>query len=218
MTLVFIGLGLLFLIRRIVFPKIRRRSSIFDYLFIVICLFPFVNGYFLTHGTLDSIPFFYNHMFVIHILSGSAMIIMVVALFLKSRLDSNLCTGCAACQVNCPTGTLDYFDKENRRIFDYSHYLCVSCGECIRTCPENAAELRHTVGLKSFFQIQQKAEIQSVQLQTCKTCGAFFAPEPQVEKISHEIDEDYLVHCPACKQKNAADTFHQLSPWAKKSN
>lgn len=216
MTLVFIVLGLLFLVRRIILPEIRRKSSLIDYIFIIICLLPFLSGYFLAHGTLDSISFFADNMFSIHILSSCVMIITAVFLFLRSRLDIKKCTGCAACEMNCPTGTLDYIDKGRQRIFNYSHYQCISCGECINTCPEDAAELRHEIGLLKFFRVLKKQEIRAVELEACRQCGAFFAPEPQIESIAKTIEEDYLHFCPKCKKANYADTFRSMLPWTKR--
>ncbi len=218
MIFIFIGLAVLFLLRRIIFPEIRRKSSTFDYFFIIICLLPFLSGYFYTHGTLDSIPFFADNMLNIHILSGCLMIITAVFLFLRSRLDIKKCTGCAACELDCPTGTLESNDREIERIFTYSYYLCISCGACIDACPEGAAELRHEIGLMRFFQVLKKREIRSVELKICEKCGALFAPMAQLDKISEmiTIKEDYIYFCPKCKKINYAEVFRQMSPWTKK--
>ena len=216
LTITFIVLAVIFLIRRIVLPGIRKKSAPFDYIFIVVCLLPFLSGYFLSHGTLDSIPFFYNNMLTIHILSAEIMILMTVFLFLRSRLDKKKCTGCASCELNCPTGTLESVDKGKQRIFSYAHYQCISCGECIQTCPENAAELRHEVGPVRFFQILSKQEIQSVDLRTCERCGQFYAPEPQLEKMGKTVPHEYINFCPSCKKSNLASTFRQFSPKVKK--
>lgn len=218
LTLIFIGLGVIFLVRRIVLPVIRRRSQAFDYVFIMICLLPFLTGYFLAHGTLDSISFFSDNLQSIHILSSCIMIVMAVFLFLRSRLDIKTCTGCAACENNCPTGTLEFIDKGIQRIFHYSHYRCVSCGQCINSCPENAAELRHEIGFLKFFQVLKKQEIQAVELKICPRCGARFAPIPQLEKIGATIAEPYLDFCPKCKKVNYADTFRQMLPWLKQES
>jgi len=216
MTLLLLGLVIYFLIRRITAKDIRFNSSISDYVIILLTALPFVTGYFLTHGSLDSIAFLENNMWTIHIVSGEAMILMAVFLFCRTRLNTQKCTGCAACELNCPTGALESKDEGKLRIFTYSHYQCICCGACVNTCPEEAAELRHEISLKRFFQIVPKQEIRSVKLTACERCGALFAPEPQLDKIGQTFTHEYLRFCPRCRMVNIGDQLHQLSPWHRK--
>ena len=213
MTLLLLGLAAYFFIRRVIFRDIRRTSSKSDYLLIVITALPFVTGYFLTHGSLDSIPFFENNMWTIHVLSGEVMLLMAVFLFWKTQLNVEKCIGCASCEISCPTGTLESNDREKLRIFTFSHYQCICCGSCVKTCPEDAAELRHELSLRRFYQIALKQEIQSVELRVCNRCGALYAPEPQVEKIKQTFPHDYILFCPRCRKVNLGDFLHQFSPW-----
>ena len=216
MTLVLLGLAVYFLIRRIVIPEIRLNSSKSDYILIIITALPFMTGYFLTHGTLDSVSFLGDNMTVIHMLSGEAMILMAVFLFCRTRLNIKKCVGCAACELSCPTGTLESNDNGKHRIFTYSHYQCICCGACVNTCPEDAAELRHEISAKRLVQVLLKQEIRSIELQACERCGALFAPEPQMEKIGLTFAHDYTKFCPNCRKANIGDTLHQLSPWHRK--
>ena len=217
MTLLFLALAAYFLVRRIIVKDIRFSSSKSDFSLIVITALPFVTGYFLAHGTLDFIPFLGNNMWTIHVLSSEAMLVVVVLLFCRTRLNVEKCTGCASCELSCPTGTLESNDEGKLRVFTYSHYQCICCGECVNTCPEEAAELRHEISLGRFFQIVPKQEIQAVELRVCEGCGALFVPEPQLNKISQIITDDYLGFCPRCKKLNYAQSFYRLSPWSKKS-
>lgn len=216
MTLVLLGLAAYFLIRRIIIPEIRLNSSKTDYILIIITALPFMTGYFLTHGTLDSVSFLGDNMVVIHMLSGEAMILMAVFLFCRTRLNIKKCVGCAACELSCPTGTLESNDNGKHRIFTYSHYQCICCGACVNTCPEDAAELRHEISAKRLVQVLLKQEIRSIELQACERCGALFAPEPQMEKIGLTFAHDYINFCPNCRKANIGDTLHQLSPWHRK--
>jgi len=216
MTLVLLGLAAYFLIRRIIIPEIHLNSSKSDYILIIITALPFMTGYFLTHGTLDSVSFLGDNMTVIHMLSGEAMILMAVFLFCRTRLNIKKCVGCAACELSCPTGTLESNDNGKHRIFTYSHYQCICCGACVNTCPEDAAELRHEISAKRLVQVLLKQEIRSIELQACERCGALFAPEPQMEKIGLTFTHDYTKFCPNCRKANIGDTLHQLSPWHRK--
>jgi NAD-dependent dihydropyrimidine dehydrogenase PreA subunit/nitrate reductase gamma subunit len=216
MTLLLLGLATYFLIRRITAKDIRLHSSMPDYIIILLTALPFITGYFLTHGSLDSIAFLGDNMWTIHIFSGEAMILMAVFLFCRTRLNTQKCTGCAACELNCPTGTLESTDEGNLRIFTYSHYQCICCGACVNTCPEEAAELRHEISFARFFQIVPKQEIRSVELTACERCGALFAPVPQLDKIGQTFTHEYLRFCPRCRMVNIGDLLHQLTPWHRK--
>ena len=213
MTLVLLALALYFLLRHLAVKDIRSTSSTTDYVLIVITALPFMTGYFLTHGSLDAIAFLGDNMRLIHVLSGEAMIVMAVFLFCRTRLNVNKCTGCAACELSCPTGTLESNDEGTFRVFTYSHYQCICCGACVNACPEDAADLRHEISVGRFFQIVPKQEIRSVELKACEQCGALFAPVPQLDKVGQTIKDDYLRLCPKCKKLNTAEVFYQLSPW-----
>lgn len=214
MTLILLGIAVFFIVRRLVSSYVRTNSSVNDFLFIIMAALPFLTGYFLAHGTLDAVPFFGNYMGTIHILTGEVMFVFVAFLFCRTRLNESRCTGCASCEISCPTGTLESKDQERLRIFDYSHYQCICCGACVNTCPEGAAELRHEFGIKRFFQIFTKQQIREVAMEPCLSCGALFVPEPLMEKIGKTYAHDYLHTCPNCRKKNHVEFLHQLSPWA----
>ncbi len=86
---------------------------------------PFLTGCFLTHGTLEPIPFFAENMRLIHFISAEAMILIAVFLFCRTRLDPRTCTGCASCVLSCPTGTLETKGFGTLKIFSYSHCQCI---------------------------------------------------------------------------------------------
>jgi ferredoxin/nitrate reductase gamma subunit len=216
MTLLLLLLAAYLLIRRILVAEVRRNSTNSDYFLIVLTALPFMTGYLLTHGNLDAIAFLADNIRTIHVLSGEAMLIAAVFLFYRAQLNGEKCTGCAACELSCPTGTLESSDGGGLRVFAYSHYQCICCGACVAICPEQAAELRHEIGLRRFLQIVPKREIRSVELALCESCGATVAPVPQVEKVRQVITDDFIRFCPKCKKHHYAEGFHQLAPWAKK--
>lgn len=77
MTLIFLAIAVFLLVRRIVSPDVRLISTVSDYVLLIVTALPFLTGYFLTHGTLDSVGFLGNHMKLIHILSGELMLIVI---------------------------------------------------------------------------------------------------------------------------------------------
>jgi nitrate reductase gamma subunit len=77
MALIFLAIALFFLLRRIFSADIRLISGTADYILLIITALPFLTGYFLTHGTLDSIGFLGNNMTILHMLSGELMLILI---------------------------------------------------------------------------------------------------------------------------------------------
>ena len=77
MTIILLGIVIFFLLRRIISPEVRLISTASDYLLLVVTALPFLTGYFLTHGTLDSVGFIGDNMMLIHILSGELMLLLI---------------------------------------------------------------------------------------------------------------------------------------------
>lgn len=77
MTLILLAIALFFFLRRLISADIRLISTISDYLILIVTALPFMTGYFLTHGTLDSIGFLGDNMMIIHILSAELMLILI---------------------------------------------------------------------------------------------------------------------------------------------
>jgi NAD-dependent dihydropyrimidine dehydrogenase PreA subunit len=113
---------------------------------------------------------------------------------------------------NCPTETLEADDKGGFRVFRYAHFQCICCGSCVNVCPEDAAELRHELSVKRLVQVFSKREIRTVELEVCRICGAFFAPEPQMKKIALALPHDYIHSCPSCRKTGMGGLFRRLSP------
>ena len=212
MTLLLLAIAAFLLLRRLISAEIRKASSPLDIVLILVAALPFMTGYFLKHGTLASIPFLDDHMATIHMACGEAMILMALFLFYRPLLDTRRCTGCAACVQNCPTETLEADDKGGFRVFRYAHFQCICCGSCVNVCPEDAAELRHELSVKRLVQVFSKREIRTVELEVCRICGAFFAPEPQMKKIALALPHDYIHSCPSCRKTGMGGLLRRLSP------
>jgi ferredoxin len=217
MTLFILILCVYFLLRHFISKESRQDTTILDAVLIVVTALPFLSGYFLTHGTLESIPTLGENMVIVHMVSGEVMILMALFLFYTSRLNRRKCTGCASCVQNCPTETLESIDQGGLRLFHYAHFQCICCGSCVKVCPEDAAQLRHEISARRLVQVFSKRRIQSIALEACQRCGAFFAPEPQMQKISLTFSSDCTKCCPDCRKAKLGDRLHQLSPWHRQS-
>ena len=204
MTLAVLAICGFFLIRRTIAAK-RLNTRPSDIILIMITALPFLSGFLLTHGQLSHIPFFDNYLWYLHVFSAEIMLLMIVLLFCRAHLYKERCVGCAACVENCPTETLEFKDRGPNRFFRYSHFQCICCGKCVSVCPEQAAGLRHELHPKHLFQIASKVEIGKVELKACSQCGIRFAPNPQIDKLHHqlfqqEMEIETLDLCSRCKK------------------
>ena len=194
-----------FIGRHIISKEQRLNAKVSDFLLILITALPFLTGYFLTHGTLNSIPFFDTYLWYFHVISAEIMLVTIVFLFCRTRLIKETCVGCAACVENCPTSTLDFSDKDALRVFRYSHYQCICCGSCVNVCPENAATLNHVISIKHFLQMLSKDVIRDVELARCDRCGVAIAPKSQMAKLegilaASDVEMTLLNCCERCKK------------------
>ena len=209
MTMLVLSLAAFFFLRRVAVSDIRKNSSVSDYVLILIAGIPFLSGYFMTHGTLEA--FLGEHIRTIHVLSAQLLLVVAVFLFVRASLNVERCTGCAACEVECPTGTLSYQDEGAERRFFYNHYQCIRCGACVKVCPEDAAELKHEMSLKKFFDINRREKIRTVALKPCEGCGALIAPDPQLAKIREMVGNDFVRLCNQCKIRVTAEVYRGVS-------
>jgi nitrate reductase gamma subunit len=77
MTLLVFAIAIYFILRRALSPDLRIITTFADYLLIAVTVLPFLTGYFLTHGTLDSIKFLGDNMRLFHVLSAELMLILI---------------------------------------------------------------------------------------------------------------------------------------------
>lgn len=205
LTLVVIGLLICLILRRLFIRNINRSYKWTDGLLFLVTGLPFISGYLLAHGSLNNILFFAENMALIHIMSGEAMILMVVFLFCQTFINPEICTGCAACEINCITGALDTEEKENQRTFSYVPSQCIVCGNCLKTCPEGAVSFKHYLSFFKFFDLFKRKEIRSVELTNCERCGVHIAPVPQIEKIKEELETGSFTLCSECREDDLTE-------------
>lgn len=208
MTLLLLALAAFFLIRRFLIRSIRISSALSEWLIIILVVLPFASGFVLTHVDFEAGTFPAENLGTIHVLTAEVMLVMIVFLFCRTRIDEQKCVGCSACEISCPTDALDAQEQGDQRIFMYMPYRCVSCGECIRTCPEEAVELRHGIDPKGLFQPFSGRIMRTVDMRKCDKCGTPYAPTPQVEKIGDLIHDDHVNLCQQCKEEAYANAFH----------
>lgn len=72
---------------------------------------------------------------------------------LHDEKNEHKCTGCSACELACPNGTIEIINKkvdiEGRKVkaidkFVYHLQMCTMCGLCIPACPTDAIKMANT--------------------------------------------------------------------------
>lgn len=206
-TLLVLVILLYFFLRRLLFVKVRRDSTRYDYLFLLLTALPYLTGYMLTHNTLDNLirPLGVTNsgdlIWTAHILCGELVLFSAAVLFVRTRIQPNQCTACTACVTNCPTSALLSCDTTGKRAIKYSHYQCLCCATCLHTCPEEAIALRHEINPGLFFNISKKQQLRSEPLSECEKCGSRFIPDAQWMKIQEIIAVKLQTVCPSCRQR-----------------
>ncbi|MBN2160124.1 MAG: 4Fe-4S binding protein [Spirochaetes bacterium] len=56
---------------------------------------------------------------------------------MKAKVDKDLCSGCGACESECPKGAISVGD-----IAVVNEDLCDGCGKCVEVCPLEALSLK----------------------------------------------------------------------------
>jgi ferredoxin len=56
---------------------------------------------------------------------------------LIAHVDKNLCSGCGACEAECPAGAIKVSD-----VAEVDANLCTGCGACVEVCPLEALSMK----------------------------------------------------------------------------
>jgi len=82
---------------------------------------------------------------------GEDMVLGVVV------IDRDKCKGCASCTKCCAAGALEIdVDKKCRMVPDLP--FCMSCGDCVAICPEEAIELTDFIQFNRAFRYLDRGE------------------------------------------------------------
>jgi ferredoxin len=201
LTLLVLVLCALFLARRLVLTEVRKDSSFSDYALIVLAGLPFLSGYFLSHAGPGSGG---DGLRIFHVVTGCAFLILVVFLFVETRLKEGRCTACASCVIRCPGGALECRDEGELRVLEHTPFRCILCGGCVAVCPENAAGLRHRISLSRLVRRFGRERLLSREVGRCRGCGEPLGPLAQVEEVRKKLSQEYVYYCERCKRERVA--------------
>ncbi len=137
----------------------------------------------------------------------------------RVQVDTAGCTLCLACVSACPTSALR--DHAERPMLKFVEDLCVQCGLCQTTCPEQVVSLepRATFGLARQAEVVIKEEPPAI----CIRCAKPFGVKSSIDKIAARLEgrhwmfkdtavADRIRMCGDCRV--VAQTRHSLDPYA----
>ena len=209
LTLLLLALCAYFFIRRLLRTKLRRVSRPSEWLVVWLAGLPLLTGYLLTHG--GAWPgFIDDNLYHLHILTGEIMLISTGFLIVALRVAPDLCVGCAACGINCPSEALEVIELDGQRHFTHTARTCFVCGRCLAACPEKAVGYYHAFSLQALVGGYSKRHVRYVTLLQCAGCGADLVPAEQMALVSRLTGQNGSGLCPACQRREQMRTIYGM--------
>jgi ferredoxin len=108
--------------------------------------------------------------------------------FGKADVNAEACTLCLACVAACPTGALS--DNPDRPMLRFTESLCVQCGLCEKTCPEDAISLIPQVDFAAWN--EPKRVVKEEEPFHCIACAKPFGTRSTIEKIAARLENHWM--------------------------
>jgi ferredoxin len=102
-------------------------------------------------------------------------------------LNVDSCTLCHSCVTACPTGALS--DNPERAMLRFTESICVQCGLCEATCPEDAITLQPRLDFQA-WNIPQRVLKQEDPFH-CIGCGKPFGTKSSIERVVAKLEEKH---------------------------
>ena len=103
------------------------------------------------------------------------------------NLDVEGCTLCHACVTACPTGALG--DNPDRAMLRFTESLCVQCGLCEQTCPEDVITLEPRLDFKAWS--APPRVLKEEEPFNCIACGKPFGTRSSIERVLGKLGEKH---------------------------
>jgi ferredoxin len=103
------------------------------------------------------------------------------------QLNAEGCTLCHACVTACPTHALS--DNPDRAMLRFTESLCVQCGLCEATCPEDVITLEPRLDFQAWnapLRILKEEEPFH-----CIACGTPFGTRSSIERVLSKLQDKH---------------------------
>lgn len=130
-----------------------------------------------------------------------------------AEVDTQACTLCLACVSACPTGALG--DNPEQPMLRFTESLCVQCGLCEQTCPEDAISLQARIDFPAWA--EPRRIVKQEEPFCCTACGKPFGTKSTVERIAAKLEghwmysgvnahrRDNLFMCESCRTERVVN-------------
>ncbi len=115
-------------------------------------------------------------------------------------VDADKCSLCDVCSHRCMTGAIRSEQEEETLALLFRYKLCDGCGDCLKSCPEDAMRLMEAEDPPSGSGEQV---LTASKMLRCSVCGACFAPTMKLQAASRRrVDKADLIReqCPLCRR------------------
>jgi ferredoxin len=119
--------------------------------------------------------------------------------FGKAEVNVEACTLCLACVSACPTGALS--DNPDKPMLRFTESLCVQCGLCEKTCPEDAIGLIPQVDFVAWN--SPKRVVKEEEPFHCIACAKPFGTRSTIERIAKKLESHWMFSGDNAHRRNA---------------
>lgn len=108
--------------------------------------------------------------------------------FGAAQVELDACTLCLSCVSACPTAALS--DHPDRPLLSFTESLCVQCGLCEQTCPEDAITLVPQLDFVAWR--EPKRVLKQEEPFHCTACGKAFGARSTIEKVAAKLEGHWM--------------------------
>ncbi|HLS59438.1 MAG TPA: 4Fe-4S dicluster domain-containing protein [Paracoccaceae bacterium] len=107
-------------------------------------------------------------------------------------VETDGCTLCLSCAAVCPTGA--FSDNPERPMLRFTESLCVQCGLCAATCPEEVITLAPRIDIPA-WDVPRRV-VKEEEPFHCITCGKPFGTRSTIERIRDKLSAHWMYSGP----------------------
>jgi ferredoxin len=104
--------------------------------------------------------------------------------FGRVNFNAEGCTLCLSCVSACPVSALG--DNPDKPMLTFDESLCVQCGLCAATCPENVITLEPRINFDAFG--AAPVVLKTEEPACCTECGKAFGVKSTIDRIASKLE------------------------------